>query len=341
MESRASSDSGAWRPGLTEKPKDVAALASGPGHRPLHRTSVSFFIAGWGSSSTAHHRSTASGAFERSPKRERRFWQPQQRPRAASARRWASRALPPSRRAPHRGRSHTALGTYVDGRIVQATIVREGQEVSVGDWTIHRRAPRRPRPFRPAESPREAGSSSARSRPIRGRCATPGHGDWLEAPAEAASSRWSARSAMVRTVSTARSSGRLGHRLRVVAETVPFGWRAIVTGLRASRTATGLRLGLPADVDGWTPGPPVPFGSVSGACQKPVHPPTCGERRSALREPERAGRGWTRAVQRHPGDPRSPRACSERAGAGRAPRDRPVPSSHTTSCPRRARSFRA
>ena len=167
---------------------------------------------------------------------------------------------------------HTALGTYVDGRrIVQATIVREGQEVSVGDWTI-RTDTLLPTPpaFRP-RSPREAELLGALQANPADDALRQVYGDWLEEnghpkEAEILSLEREIRDGEDRIDSA--ELGRLGYRLRVVAETVPFGWRAIVTRPRVEHCHRPEV--CPRTWDRLTPGPSMLLRHC-GACQEPVH----------------------------------------------------------------------
>lgn len=130
----------------------------------------------------------------------------------------------------------TANGTFVNGtRIVQATIVRLGQEVSVGDWAIRIDDSDRPEtPFVPkVDREREL---------LEGLQANPAddelrqvYGDWLE---EAGRTKEAEVLSLEREIRdeplvpgriTDAGMGRLGYRLRTLAADLPFSWRAVVT----------------------------------------------------------------------------------------------------------------
>lgn len=127
----------------------------------------------------------------------------------------------------------TALGTFVNGtRIVQATIVRLGQEVSMADWVIRVDDSDRPETPFPGRRDREREL-------LQGLQADPGddelrqvYGDWLE---ESGHSKEAEVLSLEREIRDGAGRiddaelGRLGYRLRTLAADLPFSWRAVVT----------------------------------------------------------------------------------------------------------------
>lgn len=134
----------------------------------------------------------------------------------------------------------TADGTFVNGqRIVTATVVRQGQELRIGGWTIsHVRSEaafeaRDERERELLDALRLAPSDDA-LRQV--------YGDWLEENGKANEAELLSLEREIRDAEERIDDaelGRLGYRLRTVASLTPFRWRAVVSRPRIENCKKG------------------------------------------------------------------------------------------------------